>query len=303
MHLLGGTAAIHCAILYEGSSAVVINPQLKPRLYEQADTFEKITGINLKDDDEFCRENFMDNLKYSKSQFIFCENVASNTDKRQTEYLLELFGMKNANVGLNYLSHNAVLWIYEAEGPRAHDNQEWKTMFKAIENLRKMLRDNERLSVIKKHYELFSEFWKERYEQINLLNKKKREVTIIRAPLICEDSIKRIFYCPVLKLEENNDEYNHLIIQCDIKKRTGYVLRIDDIFVSNIEDLDVKATIVMKDVLYNTIIFSDKIIGAYKLFFITGEDVSKIELRIYPEVIGRCRNKKMTLYGISVFSV
>lgn len=299
----GGTAAIHCSILYEGSSAVVINPQLKVSLYEQADRFQKITGINLLDDDEFQREELMENLKQSKSKFIFCENAISNTDRKQTEYLMESFGIKECQCGLNCLSNNVVLWIYEAEGPRAHDNQEWKTMFMAIENLRKMLRDNENLEEIFKWYELFSEFWKERYNQINLLSKKRREVKTICAPLVCEDSSERKFYSSMLKIEAKSDEYNHLIIQCDLEQCTGYVLRIDSIVVSNSEDANVKATVAIKDVLYNTILFSEKITGAYKLFFFTGEDVSKIELRIYPGEIGRCKNRQITVYGVSVFKV
>lgn len=49
----------------------------------------------------------------------------------------------NCKIGLSQLCNNLFLWIYEAEGPRAHDNQEWKTMFKAIEYLVKIVAKDE----------------------------------------------------------------------------------------------------------------------------------------------------------------
>lgn len=295
----GGTAAIHCASLYEESVAVVINPQIKVSLYEQAYEFEEITGIDLLGHDEFYREDLLKQITESKSKFIFIENIRSDTDRNQTQYLLEYFSLENDNcvIGLNRLCKNVFLWIYEAKGLRAHENQEWKTMFRAIEYLINIVLKDEYSQELVWRYALLSEFWKERYE---LIDKVNRQIWKINTSSLYINNSKRILYQAKMILDAKNDVYNHLTIPIIFKPCMGYLIRIDEVVVS---EENIKSVIAIKDERYNEIIFSETIDTEYNGCFFAGKDTSKIELRIYPNRLGDSQNISMIVRGLTIYCI
>lgn len=172
----GGSAALHCAQIHEGSTSIVINPQIDLSLHVYYPKFHEITQIDVMENDIYHRNSMWNIKAFKKSNFIFCENMLAKSDRIQVTYLLEKMGIKDLHMGINRISSNGILWLYEAEGISPHDSQEWPAMFQPIIELDKLFSDQDTLksdynALIEKNYLGLTELW---YEQFHMQQEIKR---------------------------------------------------------------------------------------------------------------------------------
>lgn len=169
----GGYAALLAACNCMGSTAVVINPQIKLSIYEDEKrySFEEITGTDLNINDRFSR-NFLPELikESTESRFIFIENMNSEEDMVQINTVCEQHGVA-PGYGLNRLGRNTLVWIYDAQAEKPHNAQDFPIMFFAVEYLYEHFYDAEKLKDL---YLIFGEFWAEHFDNEQKLKELKK---------------------------------------------------------------------------------------------------------------------------------
>ena len=110
----GGYAGLLAASRLPGSLGMAINPQLLLSHFSYAESFSKITGIDLRKEDKYRRNNLALVMKESQSKFVILYNIASKVEdvRRQDAYFAEEMGME-LSYGLSW-KENVLLWGYYA---------------------------------------------------------------------------------------------------------------------------------------------------------------------------------------------
>jgi len=160
----GGAAALHCAGLLEGSTAVVINPQIYLNLYHYAAEFQKITGINLSQKDKWHRNDGSYYILNSpKSQFLIVENIQSEDDRIQF-FELEKNMNKKFRYGINRFN-NIGVWLYDAKPKNIpmHNAQEDQILYQSIDLLAKSLQTDDDWEDKKDIYMVITELWRKKW--------------------------------------------------------------------------------------------------------------------------------------------
>lgn len=303
----GGAAAIHCAQIHEESTAIVINPQIDLSLHGYYPQFREITRIDVLAHDTFNRNNMWDMKSFTKSNFILCENTLAKSDRIQISNLLKKMEIKEINMGINRISQNSILWLYEAEGISPHDSQEWPTMFMPIAELDKLFLDknnSEKINdeVILNNYLSLTKLWYERFHAQQEIRRINRKLLIIRTPSIFlgNNEMERKLFAQRLTLNKEDNIYTHLRIPFVLETNTRYVLRIGCVEVEGKDDVKI-AHFAIKDEIFNQLMYKEKIEDNCTVLFVTGEDTEKIELRIYPGNIGESNGLSMNVYGVSIY--
>lgn len=167
----GGYAALLAACNCMGSTAIAINPQIQLSLWNYRETFEEVTGMSLTERDKFCRNHLPELIKESvNSKFMIINNMYSKEDIEQINTVSERFG-KEIAYGVNKLSNNVLVWMYDADNKPFHNAQDYPTMFLAIDYLYRHFAEAERL---KELYLIFGEFWAEHWNTASQLNELKQ---------------------------------------------------------------------------------------------------------------------------------
>lgn len=167
----GGAAAIHCAGLIEGSTAMVINPQIFLNQYHYAKMFKSITGIDLAVADKWHREDLSYFILNSpKSRFLIVSNMESPDDAVQILSLSKRMG-EDFFYGINRFG-NIGIWLYDVytKNTPLHNAQEDQTLYYAIDNLAKTLKTSKDWDDLKETYWVISELWR---QKAMLLDKMK----------------------------------------------------------------------------------------------------------------------------------
>lgn len=113
----GGTAAIDIGKRVVGCSAIAINPQINFKDYGYSKKFKEITKFDIIAESEIGKTNdVLFNLTNNTSKFFLMINARSAYDVNlHLKHLVKRFNF-NPKLGLNFLSENLVLWIYDAVG-------------------------------------------------------------------------------------------------------------------------------------------------------------------------------------------
>lgn len=296
----GGNAAIRCASKITGAIAVVINAQLCAREYIGSEKFERLTGLSLLED-KFCRNDTMGCLS-DASKYIFIENVKSKEDMMQLNHLIKHFGVKDLNDGINALSDNAIVWLYDAVAlsKSAHVSQDWRAMYYAVERLVEIFEREDAFGVVKKNmdeYKIYTRLWNDRFNECAELKKKERNV--LRLPdYININTQMRIVYEGDLKIEKKDNCYNHVVLYKNVKPRSIYKIIVRD------DDPAISAYLLVKDEKYNRCLFVEKIkTGNWSLLIMSGEESDKIEIRVYPYEPGKCVQKSAYIKYLCLYEV
>ncbi|MCD7729830.1 MAG: hypothetical protein LUI60_08010 [Clostridia bacterium] len=168
----GGAAALNCAGLLEGSTAITINPQIFLDKYHYAKEFKKLTGIDLSLRDKWHREDSSYWIANSpKSKFILVENINSEDDSVQF-FALEKTLNKKFSYGISKFG-NLGVWLYSAKvyNTPTHNAQEDQIIYFAIKCLIENM-DNPSWDNLKSLYLIITELWREKWalrDEIKLL--------------------------------------------------------------------------------------------------------------------------------------
>lgn len=161
----GGPAAIQCASIIEGSTAMAINPQIFLELYHYAPTFRQLTGIDLAKEDPWHRQDVSYFLLNSpKSNFILIENLQSEDDTVQF-YALEKKLGASFKYGITRLN-NLGIWLYDAntQNSPTHNAQEDQTLYFAIDYLAKSMKTCTDWEHLEELYLIISELWRTQWQ-------------------------------------------------------------------------------------------------------------------------------------------
>ena len=161
----GGPAAIQCASIIEGSTAMAINPQIFLELYHYAPTFRQLTGIDLAKEDPWHRQDVSYYLLNSpKSNFILIENLQSEDDTVQY-YALEKKLGASFKYGITRLN-NLGIWLYDAntQNSPTHNAQEDQTLYFAIDYLAKSMKTCTDWEHLEELYLIISELWRTQWQ-------------------------------------------------------------------------------------------------------------------------------------------
>lgn len=290
----GGFAALYCACKVKGSTAVVINPQIKLSADSYCQTFESITGISLSEDDCFQRNNLPDLImKSSESKFIIIENLKSADDMEQLQILCKVNGAI-PQYGLTWINQNVLTWVYDADYEPQHNAQEWKTMFWAIEFLAKNL---DKIDDYKYLYNIFNELWHDHYslkdDERRFRRRYSAAINVI--PEIIDEgkiSYHKEFSGQVQVKNENN-KHNYCCICKKLRENIIYRLSIN---ISYCESDGY--TLSFKDELCNielTNLYYENT-KEKEMFFLTGAETNGVEVRIYPNTPDNSENKELKAY-------
>lgn len=160
----GGTSAIHSAAIYGGGVAVSINGQINFE-YDHRDIrgFIASTGIDIHLPDIEHRNDLCYLMQtYKKTKYIIIENCCSRWD--YDDHLIYLCDKTGIHPTFGIEQHdNIITWLYEAPSKKPHVAFEDRNLFFAIKFLAELARNNEKIDVYKPLYQLFGEFWCEKY--------------------------------------------------------------------------------------------------------------------------------------------
>lgn len=173
----GGPAAIQCASIIEGSTAMVINPQIFLELYHYAPTFRQLTGIDLSKEDPSHRQDVSYYLLNSpKSNFLLIENLQSEDDTLQF-YALEKKLGTSFKYGITRLN-NLGIWLYDANTKNSptHNAQEDQTLYFAIDYLAKSMKTCTDWDHLEELYLVISELWRTQWQLRDSLALQKKNI-------------------------------------------------------------------------------------------------------------------------------
>lgn len=284
--------------------SISINPQLFLINYPYAKQFQEITGINLKEEDIFNRNQIYNKIKNeSKSKHIIIVNSESEHDYYyHVKPLAESYGIK-LRYGLNTIE-NLLIWVYQASGvPEPHTSFETKYLLVAMDEIFKSFNSNNfNFDKCNKLAILINEFWKDLYSHkkyINILEKKhSKDIFVLKADKIIAKNLKRNIFNLQIKSETNFS--NHTV--CEVEKNSSYTIVIENIKVLN--NNVKKITYGLYDFQYNERIkyfTSDIIKNAFYVNFMTGENVDGIKVIIYAGECGKTSDNIICIGKISIY--
>ena len=162
----GGTGAIAIAKYIDGCSVISINPQINFKDYPYSKEYEKITGIDITSQSSKGKTNdVMRHINTTNSSYVLMINAYSISDVNwHLQYLADYFKF-TPKLGLNIISKNFVIYIYNAVGfPDAHNSFPSKTFLPVLLWLSNLLQNNpDDLQKYEQLFLLFNEFYFEEY--------------------------------------------------------------------------------------------------------------------------------------------
>lgn len=300
----GGNAAIRCAGKHEDSLCVVINPQIILEKYHSGKSFQKITGNNFSEDvfnrNDTTKNVFIDN----NSKYIFIENITSDDDLIQLDYLLEKCGVKDCKYGLSKIKDNCMLWTYDAPHGVSHNNQDYYEIFKVIVRITNLVLSGKSFDeVIETENDIISiisDIWHERYERVFDFQKNKRIVKVLKNDACNVSKMKKIYEVDnIFNDVSSNNIYNHFAIDLSLEPNTLYSFVFTDVDYTNYpEGID----FILKDEFLDKVSFSKRLsAGNEKIDFFTRDDVSKLKCRIYNGIPGTCNEFPLNINKMEVY--
>lgn len=135
-YLINTTASIKIGSYLEGCKVVAVNPALDIRVSKNMKSFNETTGIDALAEDPLSRNCVYDALD-SGATFLLACNVRSSSDyESQIIPVFEKYS-KNPAYGLNKLSDNVYVWLYDAPSASAkqtaHDSADSYELFPMID--------------------------------------------------------------------------------------------------------------------------------------------------------------------------
>lgn len=227
----GGYAALYCATKMEGTTAIVINPQIDLSLYYYSREFQNITLNDLTSEDEFGRNSVIKNmLQAEKSKFILVDNCRAIEDMVQIEKLCK-YANYTIKYGLQKVCQNIALWIYDADCRPYHGAQDYASLFWAIDNIRNIF-DNIEANV--NWYSYLGELWHERYMVVDKFNNARKksiekETEIIDIPILTKlkdvkEHVKNILWIDVMTISQAQKNGCGSVYDC-FSDNTVYTLK------------------------------------------------------------------------------
>lgn len=287
----GGFAALYCACKIKKSTAIVINPQIRLKLYIGAKKFQTITGLDLTIRDKFERNHLPELIRDAKdTKFIIIENSASDVDAVQINDLCEVLNT-NYHYGLNLLTPNILSWVYGGDTDQPHNAQEYYPMIYSITFLEKHFDTATKYSDI---FLVLSELWNDHYNLLNELQKATRKVNrrvdcIAALPTGVNMAVrfKKVIENFNIEIPANDNPYNFHCVYNKLEPNSLYKFAIGNVKVTS--GNTVKYSIIVKDNLTYTVDFM-KNFDLTNSNIYTGQDTEKKELRIYSGEAGKTNN-------------
>lgn len=161
----GGTAAFFTAMYIPRCVTVAINPQLFPWKHEWYDQFQTCTGIDMKQNDKFHRNDIYYHIDHApNNKFILLTNCRSRIDFNfqlipiSKHYrFINRYGMTRCK--------NLYSWIFDNKGcPAAHRSIDYPAIFVAIDLFIKEFLDKLNEQELNGYIKLINEFWRDHYE-------------------------------------------------------------------------------------------------------------------------------------------
>lgn len=298
----GGFAALYCACKIPGSIVCAINPQIKPSLYFYAPKYERLTGLSLSSEDTFGRNNLPEMLRDSKdSKILLIENCASQYDIKQLSELCRVLNSE-FNYGLSRLAPNILCWTYEAVSKEPHSAQDFIGIVPSIEFLINHFDDAEDYKDI---YYMFGELWYSFYQiQINAESMRLIEhlKSVDGGELANKRQTEAVSYKNVV-IKAVNEKFNRMIIADQLEPNTLYRLKIEK--ASVLEGETQKFTVGVKDMLSDKSDFTEthSIASSFSVYFKTGMDATKKEVRIYAGECGQTNGISLSIDSVQLFKI
>ena len=301
----GGYASILASILLPKTLSISINPQLYISEFAYAKKFSEITGIVLDNDDPLLRNNLVQKIKKeSCSKHVIIVNIRSESDYSQLIKFVNEFGIDSLRYGLNLISPNVLVWLYDAVpalGQTTHTAFESRQIYKFIEYVSLEFKNNpnfdcdEYQSLVVMINELW---WFKNYAPKNLeKTESKFKFFDISSP-ICTNLLSQVNNICIKKSDFNYNFYNLPIT----KFYSHYSIVISNVS-SNVQEFSYG--------LYDWnnkkfIIYKIKTIDADKEyivnFFIDFPTTSKISFLIYAGICGKTKNNQLNISKLCVYS-
>lgn len=133
----GGYASIACSSHIAGAKSIAINPQMVLSEWPYSKVFSEITGIDLKQEDIYHRNNVLYYYRNNKeNKYILFINLRSWWDMQQVKNICDTMNL-TVHVGLNVFQ-NIIIWLYDADLTPwidYHDTQGNYCMWHVIEQI------------------------------------------------------------------------------------------------------------------------------------------------------------------------
>lgn len=305
----GGFAALLAACNYAGSTAVVINPQIKPALWSYGKRFQSVTGMDLTVKDAFSRNHLPELIKESVcSKFVIINNVYSDEDKLQIDAMCKTFGQE-VEYGLNRLGENVLVWMYDAEHEVPHNAMEYPMMFFAIDYLGRHFDDVEQLSDL---YLIFGEIWTEHWNKIRLADvtpqfdgpeipkakpempNEKEDKGTGKISVIADYSdddcsvTQKLVKSEHYSIKASDNIWNNRYVFDEIKKNTIYKIVVRNSVMTGPHN---KFTLAMRDVANNSLAMNATLTaGENRTLIINTENLSgNARLKLYSGIAGKAQ--------------
>lgn len=289
----GGYAALYCACKIPGSTAAVINPQIKLSIYTpDAKRFQQLTGLDLEVEDSFGRNDLGRLIRQSnESKFLVISNSASTDDVAQINYLCSVLETQY-HYGLTKLAPNIISWVYEANLESPHNAQESPQIFFAIEYL---IKNFEKADMYSDIYLIFNEFWYNHFRFVNSMKRKDQFIDQSISDIGCfplkyskEAFEKNTVYhgCDVTVPSSEHNPFNFKVIFNSFEPETIYELTLGGISITEGSCEEINVIIKNPDI---DMILLQKKVSAFAdsvIRFKTGKSTDNLEMRIYSGIAG-----------------
>ena len=302
----GGYAALYCASKIKHSTAAVINPQIRLTLYDYAKWFQKITNINLLENDLFERNKLPELINQNKeSRFIIIINIESDVDMVQLEELCKVLN-ESYNYGLTKLRDNILCWTYQAVSSMPHNAQEYPAMFMMIEHL---INNFDKYNYLKNIYTLLSELWYDHYNLIcqknEVLNKKKKIELIKSCSIENEQYIMKTIQKHITNyiIPQSNSENNFKTFYNEFESFNLYEFVIDGINVLKGETEKISVIIYNSDISKIELKIDIPVVGGYRFLFRTKENIGNLKLNIYSGISGETKDISISCGIIILYKI
>lgn len=208
----GGTAAIRCANKLHYGTVIVINPQLRIEYYPFKEEIESIIGCSMCND-YLLRDNVIEEMTANINnnvKYLLIDNLASELDRVQLAELLRVYSRHKIQYGLNYITDNVLLWIYEAEHADPHQAQEWKSFLPSILYVSNLFKKNK---IIDNDLMLsLNELWYDHYKELLIKNINKKlfsERKVVEFLNDADSDYDDIWQKKVTFVNKNNNWYSY----------------------------------------------------------------------------------------------
>lgn len=300
----GGYAALYCSSKINSCTALVINPQIRLSMYDHANTFEKKTGLDLKVNDKFGRNNLPLLIKNApQTRFIILSNCRCKNDIEMLDDLCTTVGDNTFSYGLTEINEHIWTWVYDAVAKEPHNSQDYWPMVNCI----LQLVDMKKFPTDKGTYLLLNEFW---YDRSDILYKdyirddfnehNPTEIFSTVGNPISQMVPQRTLYKENLIIGSSDNQFNCFDFNVCLNPNTIYHLEIDGSKVLQGETTNL--VFALGNQKYSRRNFSKKIDIGKKasVYFKTGK-TDCIVLKLYPSNPGNCANISVKVYGLSLF--